>query len=199
MKKIKGIFMLTLLSFFTNCEVNNDEKKALNKESERIDLFLVDQKQSIQVRDLEEVKRILVSKYGDENEVVKESIAKIEMLQVELEYTKNLDLENEKVALAYQERLDAIFGKPSSEHKKATSGILWENNGSGFLSITSIPLNLSSSKVNKASSWSAISPGIVTLCDKKWFKGQKFVVFSIFPGPTPVIPTSFDNKTDSFF
>lgn len=199
MKSVKVILILALSTFFTNCDINDDKRQGLSKEIERIDLFLVDKNESIQVRDLEEVKQLLVSKYGADNQVVKESVSRIQMLQEELEYTNNLDLDNEDVARKYQERLDAKFGKPTSEHKKSANGILWDNNQSGFLSVTTIPLNLSSSKVNKASSWSAITPGIVTLCDKKWFRGNKFVVFSIFPGPTPVIPSSFDNKTDSFF
>lgn len=188
-----------LISFFTNCEVNNDEKEVEINKKDKITLFLADKNQSIQVTDLDEVKQILALKYGNDNPVVQKSLSKIEMLQKELEFTKNLDLNNNAVAEKYQTRLYNKFGQSDSEYKKSTNGILWDGIASGFLSVTTIPLNLSSSKINKASSWSAISPGLVTLCDYKWFKGEKFVVFSIIPGPTPVIPSYFDNRTDSFF
>lgn len=199
MKKVKIIFSLALASFFTNCQVNDDNKDVTTKESEKITLYLVDQNQSITVRDLDEVKQIISTKYGNENEVVQQSIAKIEMLQEELNYSKNLFLDDKEVADKYQKRLENKFGKSNSEYKKATNGILWGGNATDFLSVTTIPLNLSSSKVNKASSWSALSGGIVTLCDKKWFQGDKYVLFSVIPGPTPVVPSDFDNRTDSFF
>lgn len=199
MKKVKIIFSLALLSFFTNCQVNDDNKEVTKNENEKINLFLVDKNQSISVKSLDEVKQIISSNYGTENEIVQHSIAKIEMLQEELNYSKNLSLDDKDVADKYQEHLENKFGKANSEYKKSTNGILWDGEATDFLSVTTIPLNLSSSKVNRASSWSALGAGIVTLCDKKWFKGDKYVLFSVLPGPTPVIPSDFNDRTDSFF
>ncbi|MFC5045933.1 hypothetical protein ACFSTE_20440 [Aquimarina hainanensis] len=193
--------LLVLLSFTTllSCTKEALPAEEVNiTEEESITLYLADVDETITVKSLDEVKVIIAKRYDQNNKAVKNAIGKINLFQKEMKYASTLDLTDPDVEKKYSQQIQQKY----SNHKvynKSTNGILWDGHATGFLSVTTIPLNLKASKRNKASSWSPISPGTVVLCDKKWFKGSKFVLFSIIPGPTAVVHTPFDNKADSFF
>ncbi len=164
-----------------------------------ITLDFSDTKQPIVVNSLEEAYKYITMNLDTGDLETKYVLQKIIRLEKELEYSKNLDLDDPQVATRYEKDFYARLGKDRYLRTESALGSLFDGIASGFLSITIVPLNLTSSKRNKASSVSRVFPlTSVILCDKTWFRGDKYIAWRVLPG-TIIIPSSFNNKTDSFF
>ena len=165
---------------------------------DRITLFLADKGITIELNDINDVKKHLKDHYPEHTDLIQKSIKKVNVFQEEVTYAQTLDLSIPKTAKQYEERLRNKYSTDS----RVTPGVLWDGSSSsstGFISYTNIPTNLRKHKRNRASSWTPYSTGLVILCDKNWFRGDKFVLVSVIPGPTPVVISPFNNRTNSFF
>ncbi|MGB3464471.1 MAG: hypothetical protein WBA74_04345 [Cyclobacteriaceae bacterium] len=151
------------------------------------------------VNSLEEASAFLLNNFDPDLPEVQGAVRKIDQLAKELEYSKDLDLDDPEVEAKYEVDFYERLGQSPTVQTEATLGTLFDGIASGFLSTTVVPLNLKSSKRNRASSVSRVFPGaMVILCDKKWFKGDKYIAWRLLPG-TIILPSSFNNRTDSFF
>ncbi len=199
--RILAVAFLSLSTLFTSCNKDEiDETPVLEVESEEVVIHILETDETFTVRSLEEAQALIEGEHKDAS-WSKGAVNKIKLLQEELEYSNSLDLTKPAVEEEYTAHLEAKY-KANTEYSKATSGILWDGNLTGFLSVTTVPFNLTSSKRNRASSWQCILPGSVILCDKTWFRGKKIIVVGIPPfrvllGGGGVY--HFDNRTDSFF
>jgi len=175
----------------------NSELYNLDQENEKIIIHILETNEIVQVNSIDDAKYFIENQYSDK-EWANSTIEKIQLLKDELNYSKNLNLEDPSVEEKYAKHIKSKY----NNSKISTSGILWDNSSlTGFLSVTTIPFNLNSSKVNRASAWQCITPGTVILCDKKWFRGKKVIVVGL-----PILSVqlgggyyNFDNRTDSFF
>ncbi|PHS08579.1 MAG: hypothetical protein COA88_06340 [Kordia sp.] len=175
----------------------NSELSSPNQENEKITIHIVETDDIVEVNSIEEAVYFIENKYSDKV-WANSTLEKIQLLKNELDYSKNLNLEDPTIEEEYAKHIKSKYSKS----KISTSGILWDNSSlTGFLSVTTVPFNLKSSKVNRASAWQCITPGAVILCDKKWFRGKKVIVVGL-----PILSVqlggayyNFDNQTDSFF
>lgn len=194
------VAFLSLSVLFSSCdkeEVNQVPNTTL--ESEEVVVHILEKDQTFTVQSLDEALATIEADYKEAS-WSKGAINKIKLLQEELEYSKTLDLTRADVEEEYTEHLKDKYSA-NTEYSKATSGILWDGNLTGFLSVTTVPFNLTSSKRNRASSWQCIVPGSVILCDKTWFRGKKVILVGIPPFRVLLGGGiyNFDNRTDSFF
>ena len=196
--RITSILSILIVSILTLGCSNDNSLESYPEEVANVTIHFVDSEREIQAKDLDEAKKIIFEEYKNQKEFASKTVAKITNLQKEIAYSKQFDLSNKKQEQEYAKQLEVKYSNKKS-NQKATNGILWNYHGSGFLSITTVPLNLKASKRDTASSFTFLSPGTVILCDKKWFRGSKKILISPLPGPTPLGLAAFDNKTDSFF
>lgn len=196
--------LLLLSILFTSCnkeDITQTTELEAEVESEEVVIHILETDQTFTVQSLEEALSTLEADYKDAS-WSKGAVNKIKLLQEELKYSETLDLTNPNVEVEYTKHLEEKY-EANTDYSRGTGGILWDDDLTGFLAVTTkIPSNLSSSKRNRASSWQCIVPGTVILCDKKWFKGKKVIVVGVPPfrvllGGGGVY--HFDNRTDSFF
>jgi hypothetical protein len=198
--RILTVACLSLAMLFTSCNKDEiDETPVLEAEPEEVVIHILETDETFTMKSLEEALFFIETEHKDAA-WSKGATNKIKLLQEELEYSESLDLTRAAVEEEYTAHLEEKYSA-NIEYSKATSGILWDGDLTGFLSLTTVPLNLKSSKRNRASSWQCILPGTVILCDDTWFRGKKVIVVG-FP-PFRVLLGgayyNFDNRTDSFF
>lgn len=205
----KTIFMTlgmicSLLLFLTSCSkeavLESDvivEAEAPVSTDEKISLYVAETGDYITVNSMDEIKDLIQTKYSH-LDYAEASIERLDAYEEELAYSETLDLEDPEVAQKYALDLSQRYGVTGSETAATRgTGILFDGQGTGFLSVTTVPLNLRSSKRNRASSWTAIA-GVTVLCDRTWWRGTKVVVLGI-ASLVDLRPLGFDNRTDSFF
>lgn len=197
---IKKIVFLLLLIVVASCSVEENTFDSIIEE-ETVTLHIMGSNEVYKTSSLEEALLIIETEFT-EQEWAKGAQAKIRLLQDELNYSKTLNLEDAGVEEEYSTYVKEKYGPKNDAYQKATTGILWDSSSlTGFLAITTTPVNLRPSKRDKASAWQAISPGTVILCDKTWFRGNKAILVGVPPFYIQLGSGlyKFDNKTDSFF
>jgi hypothetical protein len=176
--------------------VKEVEPKPNSNSEEQITLYLADTDEVIHLNSMDDLKDVLLLPKYSQMKNAKENMARFEAFQKELSYSKTLDLEDEAVTKAYEEYLWQEYGTADS---RLVEGILYDGQGTGFLSVTTtVPLNLKSSKRNRASSWQPII-GFNVLCERTWWRGRKVVVLGAVGPLINLADLDFNNETDSYF
>lgn len=157
-------------------------------------LVMAETGETIEVANMEELRHLFQTEYQD-LEGAAEAVEKTYAFEFEYQYAQTLDLDNPDVVEEYLLYLERTYGDEAGG--RSGNGILYDGQGSGFLSFTNIPWNLRRNKRNRASSWVGIVSGLVFLCDWNWWSGQKVVVFGI--GQINLGNLNFNNRTNSFF